>query len=74
VQSHGNWVCLEDEMNPRNLNKVSTEFHLESDSVQYDKKQLQHTSYIPIGDNPMSYDRYNYQNQRYPSQVSDHLF
>lgn len=68
VQSHGNWVCLEDEMNPRNLNKVSTEFHLESDSVQYDKKQLQHTSYIPIGDNPMSYDRYNYQNQRYPSQ------
>ncbi|XP_066349408.1 RNA polymerase II C-terminal domain phosphatase-like 1 isoform X5 [Miscanthus floridulus] len=68
VQSHGNWVCLEDEMNPRNLNKVSTEFNLESDSVQYDKKQLQHTSYIPIGDNPMSYDRYNYQNQRYPSQ------
>ncbi|OQU82010.1 RNA polymerase II C-terminal domain phosphatase-like 1 isoform X2 [Sorghum bicolor] len=68
VQSHENWFCLEDEMNPRNLNKVSTEFHLESDSVHYDKKQLQHTSYIPIGDNPMSYDRYDYQNQRYPSQ------
>lgn len=74
VQSHENWFCLEDEMNPRNLNKVSTELHLESDSVPYDKKQLQHTSYIPIGNNPMSYDRYNYQNQRYHSQVSDHLF
>jgi len=71
VQSHGNWFSLE-EMNPRNLNKPSTEFHLESDSVHYDKKQPQHPSYFPVGDNPTSADKYSYKNQRYP-QVSDHF-
>ncbi|KAG2567617.1 hypothetical protein PVAP13_7NG336900 [Panicum virgatum] len=65
VQSHGNWFSLE-EMNPRNLNKPSTEFHLESDSVHYDKKQPQHPSYFPVGDNPTSADKYSYKNQRYP--------
>lgn len=74
VQCHGNWFSLDDEMNPRNLSRVSKEFHLESDSVHYDRKQLQHTSCIPIEDNSISYDRYRYQNQRYPFQVSDHLF
>lgn len=66
VQSHGNWLSLEDEMNPRNLNKASTEFHLESDSVNYDNKQPQHPSYFPDGDNPISADRHSYKNQRYP--------
>jgi len=73
VQSHGNWFSLE-EMNPRNLNKPSTDFHLESDSVNYDKKQPQHPSYFPVGDNPTSADRYSYKNQRYPPQVCDHFF
>ncbi|KAG2573527.1 hypothetical protein PVAP13_7KG258800 [Panicum virgatum] len=67
VQSHGNWFSLE-EMNPRNLNKPSTDFHLESDSVNYDKKQPQHPSYFPVGDNPTSADRYSCKNQRYPPQ------
>ena len=72
VQSHGNWFSLE-EMNPRNLNKPSTDFHLESDSVNYDKKQPQHPSYFPVGDNPTSADRYSCKNQRYPPQVCDHF-
>lgn len=73
VQSHGNWFSLEGEMNPRNLSKASTELHLESDTVNYDKKQLQQLSYLPDGDNPISADRYSCKNQRYPSQVSDRL-
>ncbi|KAF8704039.1 hypothetical protein HU200_031524 [Digitaria exilis] len=68
VQSHGNWFSLEGEMNPRNLSKASTELHLESDTVNYDKKQLQQLSYLPDGDNPISADRYSCKNQRYPSQ------
>ncbi|CAO2043106.1 unnamed protein product [Urochloa humidicola] len=65
VQSHGNWFSLEDEMN-WNPNKASTELYLESDSVHYDKKQPHHQSYLPVGDNPISADRYSYKNQRYP--------
>ncbi|TVU15110.1 hypothetical protein EJB05_38612 [Eragrostis curvula] len=67
VQSQGNWVSVEDEMNPRNLNTASTGLHLESDAVHYDKKQLQHPSYLPGRDNPITSDGYNYENQRYPS-------
>ncbi|CAN6268637.1 unnamed protein product [Urochloa humidicola] len=65
VQSHGNWFSLEDETN-WNPNKASTELYLESDSVHYDKKQPHHQSYLPVGDNPISADRYSYKNQRYP--------
>ncbi|KAL6903739.1 hypothetical protein ACP4OV_004552 [Aristida adscensionis] len=67
-QSQGNWFPLEDDMNPVNVNKASVGFHLESDPVHYDKKQLKHSSYFPGGDNPISSDKYNYQNQIYPSQ------
>jgi RNA polymerase II C-terminal domain phosphatase-like 1/2 len=74
VQSHGNWFSLDDEMNPSNMNKASTEFHLESDSVHYDSKQPQHPSYFPDVDNPISADRHSYKNQRYPHRVSEHLF
>jgi RNA polymerase II C-terminal domain phosphatase-like 1/2 len=74
VQSHGNWIPVEGEMIPRNLNMVSTGFHLESDAVHHNEKQLQQSSYFTGRGNPVSSDRYNYQNQRYPSHVSDHEF
>ncbi|CAN6235709.1 unnamed protein product [Urochloa humidicola] len=67
VQSPGNWFSSEDETN-WNPNKASTELCLESDSAHYDKKQPQHQSYLPVGDNPISADRYSNKNQRYPPQ------
>jgi hypothetical protein len=40
--------------------------------MNYDKKQPPHPSYFHGGDNnPISSDRYSYQNQRFPSQVGD---
>ncbi|KAL6651088.1 hypothetical protein ACP70R_010013 [Stipagrostis hirtigluma subsp. patula] len=68
VQSHGTWFPSEDDMNPTNLNKDSTGFHLKPDAVQYDKKQPQHPSYFPGEDNAVSSDRCSYRNQLYPSQ------
>ncbi|GJN26951.1 hypothetical protein PR202_gb14920 [Eleusine coracana subsp. coracana] len=75
VQSHGNWISVDDKMNPRNLNIVSTGFHLESDAIRHNEKQLPHPSYFPGRDNPISSDKYNYQNQGYPSHlphIEDH--
>ena len=74
VQSQGNWFPVEDEMDPRNLDRTSTGFHLKSGAVHSDENQPPHQSYFPAGDNPISSDRLNYQNHRYPSQVSEHLF
>ena len=72
VQSHGNWSHVEDEMNPRSLNRTSTGFHLESDDINYDKKQPHNPPYFPDEDNLITSDRYNRRIHRYPSQVSGH--
>ncbi|KAF7002624.1 hypothetical protein CFC21_018088 [Triticum aestivum] len=69
VQSQGNWFPVEDEMDPRNLNRTSTDFHLESDAVHSDKSQPPHQPYFPARDNPIFSDRLNHQNQRYSSQL-----
>lgn len=69
VQPHGNWFPAEDGMNPNNLSRGSAGFPSESDTMNYDKKQPPHPSYFHGGDNnPISSDRYSYQNQRFPSQ------
>ncbi|XP_044967258.1 RNA polymerase II C-terminal domain phosphatase-like 1 isoform X2 [Hordeum vulgare subsp. vulgare] len=69
VQSQGNWFPVEDEMDPRNLNRTSTDFHLESDAVPSDKSHPPHQPYFPAHDNPVFSDRFNHQNQRYSSQL-----
>uniref|UniRef100_A0A0D3FY81 protein-serine/threonine phosphatase n=1 Tax=Oryza barthii TaxID=65489 RepID=A0A0D3FY81_9ORYZ len=69
VQSHGNWSHVEDEMNPRSLNRTSTGFHLESDDINYDKKQPHNPPYFPDEDNLITSDRYNRRIHRYPSQL-----
>ncbi|KAM3388267.1 hypothetical protein ACQJBY_010817 [Aegilops geniculata] len=69
VQSQGNWFPVEDEMDPRNLNRTSTDFHVESDAVHSDKSQPPHQPYFPARDNPVFSDRFNHQNQRYSSQL-----
>uniref|UniRef100_A0A0D9W7F4 protein-serine/threonine phosphatase n=1 Tax=Leersia perrieri TaxID=77586 RepID=A0A0D9W7F4_9ORYZ len=69
VQSHGNWSHVEDDVNPRGLNRPSTGFHLESDSANYDKKQPHNPPYFPGEDNLATSDRYNYRSHRYPTQV-----
>lgn len=74
VQSQGNLFPVEDETDPRNLNRTSADFHLESDAVHSDKIQPPHQPYFPARDNPIFPDRFNNQNQRYSSQVRDHLF
>jgi len=66
VQPHGNWFPTEDGLNPSNLNRVSAGFTVESDSMLYEKKQPPHPSFFHGGDNPMSSDRFSYQNQRFP--------
>ncbi|KAL6911881.1 hypothetical protein ACP4OV_000686 [Aristida adscensionis] len=69
VQPHGNWFPVEDGMNSSNLNKSSTGFPLESDTMLYEKTQPPHPSFFHTGDNPVSADRFSYQNQRFPSQL-----
>lgn len=69
VQSQGNRFPVENEMDPRNLNRTSAGFHLESDAVHSDKNQPPHQSYFPAGNNLISSDRINHQTQRYPSQL-----
>jgi len=69
VQPHGNWFPAEDGMNPSNLNRGSAGFTVESDSMLYEKKQPPHPSFFHGGDNPMSSDKFSYQNQRFPSLV-----
>ena len=66
VQPHGNWFPAEDGMNPSNLNRGSAGFTVGSDSMLYEKKQPPHPSFFHGGDNPMSSDRFSYQNQRFP--------
>ena len=56
-------------MNPSNLNRGSAGFTVESDSMLYEKKQPPHPSFFHGGDNPMSSDKFSYQNQRFPSLV-----
>lgn len=73
VQPHGNWFPVEDGMNPNNLNRGSAGFPLESETMHYDKKQPPHP-FFHGGENPISSDRFSYQNQRYPSQVGDSTF
>uniref|UniRef100_A0ACD5USP8 Uncharacterized protein n=1 Tax=Avena sativa TaxID=4498 RepID=A0ACD5USP8_AVESA len=68
VQSQGELFPVEEEMDPRNLNRTSMGLHSEFDAVHSDKNQPPHQSYLPAGDNPISSDRLNYQNERYPSQ------
>uniref|UniRef100_A0A0D9YVH4 protein-serine/threonine phosphatase n=1 Tax=Oryza glumipatula TaxID=40148 RepID=A0A0D9YVH4_9ORYZ len=68
VQPHGNWFPVEDGMNPNNLNRGSAGFPLESETMHYDKKQPPHP-FFHGGENPISSDRFSYQNQRYPSQL-----
>ncbi|XP_048534997.1 RNA polymerase II C-terminal domain phosphatase-like 1 [Triticum urartu] len=73
VQSHGNWFPIEDGigMNSNNLNMGSAGFSSESDTMHYDKKQPPQPSYFHGGDNnPVSSDRFSYQSQRFPSQVT----
>ncbi|CAM0945084.1 unnamed protein product [Alopecurus aequalis] len=73
VQPHGNWFPVEDGMNSNNLNRSSAGFPSESDTMHYDKKQPPHPSYYHGGDNnPVSSDRFSYQNQRFPSQLTHH--
>ncbi|KAF0893477.1 hypothetical protein E2562_025270, partial [Oryza meyeriana var. granulata] len=69
VQSHGNWSHVEDEINPRSLNRTSKGFHLESDAVNHDKKQPHNPPYFPGEDNLIPSDRYNYWSHRYPSEL-----
>ncbi|KQJ83718.1 RNA polymerase II C-terminal domain phosphatase-like 1 [Brachypodium distachyon] len=69
VQSQGNSFFMEDWMDPRSLDRTSMGFPLESDSVHYDKKQPPQPSYFHGGDDHLSSDRFNYQNQRYTSQL-----
>jgi RNA polymerase II C-terminal domain phosphatase-like 1/2 len=72
VQPHGNWFPVDDGMKPNNLNRESAGFPSESDTMNYDKKQPPHPSYFHGGDNnPLSSDRFSYQNQRFTSQVGD---
>ncbi|KAL5208667.1 hypothetical protein ABZP36_033102 [Zizania latifolia] len=68
VQPHGNWFPVEDGMNPNNLNRGSAGFPLESETVHYDKKQPPQP-FFHGGENPISSNRFSYQNQRFPSQL-----
>ncbi|CAM0903666.1 unnamed protein product [Alopecurus aequalis] len=68
VQSQGNWFPVEDEMDPRNVDRTSTGFHSKPDAAHSDKNQPPHQSYFPAVDNLISSDRLNYQSHRYPSQ------
>ncbi|PNT69120.1 RNA polymerase II C-terminal domain phosphatase-like 1 isoform X2 [Brachypodium distachyon] len=72
VQPNENWYPVEDGMNPNNLNRGTTGFPVES------VKQPPQPSYFHGGDNnPVSSDRFNYQNQRFPPQLThaedDHM-
>ncbi|KAL6591585.1 hypothetical protein ACP70R_050088 [Stipagrostis hirtigluma subsp. patula] len=69
VQPHGNWFPAEDGMNPDNLNKGSAGCPLELDTMLYEKTQPPHPSFFHGGDNPVSSDRFSYQNQSFPSQL-----
>lgn len=75
VQTRGNWFPLEEEMNPRSLNRPPKEFPSETETARFDKKRPLSPSYFHSGENPNpnpnSFNRIINPSQRFPVQVND---
>ncbi|XP_072987720.1 RNA polymerase II C-terminal domain phosphatase-like 1 [Typha latifolia] len=69
VQPQGNWFPLEEDRNLRNLSRPPKGFPLEPETVRYDKKRPQHSSFYRGAENTVSSYRGPNQNQRFPAQL-----
>ncbi|XP_073101362.1 RNA polymerase II C-terminal domain phosphatase-like 1 isoform X2 [Elaeis guineensis] len=69
VQSQGNWFPMEEEMNPKQLNRAPKEFTVEPETVHVNKKRPHHQSYFRSGENSISSERVLHENQRLPMQL-----
>ncbi|XP_020084692.1 RNA polymerase II C-terminal domain phosphatase-like 1 isoform X3 [Ananas comosus] len=74
VQTRGNWFPLEEEMNPRSLNRPPKEFPSETETARFDKKRPLSPSYFHSGENPNpnpnSFNRIINPSQRFPVQLN----
>ncbi|XP_065877295.1 RNA polymerase II C-terminal domain phosphatase-like 1 isoform X2 [Euphorbia lathyris] len=65
AQSHGNWVPVEEEMSPRQLNRAAPrEFHLDSEPMHVEKHRPHHPPFFPKVENSIPSDRMLHENQR----------
>ncbi|WCJ26998.1 C-terminal domain phosphatase-like 1 [Euphorbia peplus] len=64
AQPHGNWVPVEEEMNPRQLNRAAPqEFHVQ-EPMHVEKHRSHHPSFFPRVENSIPSDRMLHENQR----------
>ncbi|XP_048230752.1 RNA polymerase II C-terminal domain phosphatase-like 1 isoform X2 [Ricinus communis] len=67
VQSRGNWVPVEEEMSPRQLNRaVTREFPMDTEPMHIDKHRPHHPSFFPKVESSIPSERMPHENQRLP--------
>ncbi|KAF9683551.1 hypothetical protein SADUNF_Sadunf04G0025500 [Salix dunnii] len=69
VQSVGSWAPMEEEMSPRQLNRTSREFPLDSDRMNIEKHRTHHPSFFPKVESNNPSDRMIHENQRLPKEA-----
>lgn len=69
VQQQGNWLPLEEEMKPRQVNSATKEFPLEPEVGHFDRKQSRHPSFFRSRENHIPSDRLVHENPRLPVEV-----
>ncbi|KAJ6839434.1 RNA polymerase II C-terminal domain phosphatase-like 1 [Iris pallida] len=69
MQPRGSWLPLEEDINPRQLNKAPNEFPREQEVLHFDRSRSQRPSFFPAGENSIPSDRVLHENQRMPVEV-----